>query len=70
MFYHPLVVVGGFPRFHFSGLWFSVMDPWPEYWADDWYGQDDMYIEFYGGGYYLLNRRHPMDRIAITVSLG
>jgi hypothetical protein len=69
MFSFPLIVVGGFPRFQYGGLWFSVMDPWPEYWSDNWYGDDDMYIDYYGGGYYLYNRRHPMDRIAITVYL-
>lgn len=69
MFSFPLVVVGGFPRFQFGGFWFSVMDPWPEYWADDWYGNDDMYIDYWGGGYYLHNRRHPLDRIAVTVYL-
>jgi hypothetical protein len=63
----PLVVVGGFPRFQFGGFWFSVMDPWPEYWADGWYGTDDLYVEFSGGGYYLCNRRYPTDLIALTV---
>lgn len=72
MFSFPLIEVGGFPRFQLGGLWFSVMDPWPEYWSDDWYGNDDMYVDYYddddyGGGYYLHNRRHPQDRIAITV---
>jgi hypothetical protein len=69
MYSFPLVMVGGFPRFEFGGLWFGVMDPWPEYWSDDWYGSDDLYIEYFGGGYYLHNRRHPYDRIAITVYL-
>lgn len=69
MFSYPLVVVGGYPRFQFGGFWFSVMDPWPEYWSDDWYGDDDMYVDYYAGGYYLHNRRHPQDRIAITVSI-
>jgi len=70
MFRFPLVVVGGFPRFQFNGLWFSVMDPWPEYWSETWYGDDDLTIEYWDGGYYLLNRRHPLDRIAITVLVG
>ncbi len=69
MYRYPLVMIGGFPRFEFGGLWFAVMDPWPEYWSDDWYGNDDVYIEYFGGGYYLHNRRHPYDRIAITVYL-
>jgi hypothetical protein len=64
---HPLVVVDGYPRFHYSGFWFSVLDPWPEYWADTWYGDDDVYIQYSLDGYYLYNRRFPQDRIAVTV---
>ena len=67
MFSFPLMVVSGFPRFQYGGLWFSVMDPWPEYWSDNWYGNDDLYVEFYGGGYYLRNRMHATDRIALSV---
>jgi hypothetical protein len=65
-----VVVVGGYPRFQYGGLWFSVIDPWPEYWPGDWYDNDDVYIEYYGGGYYLYNRsRYPQDRIAVSVSV-
>jgi hypothetical protein len=66
---YPVVVVGGYPRFQYGGFWFSVVDPWPEYWSDDWYDNDDVYIEYYGGGYYLYNRRYPQDQIAISVSV-
>ena len=67
----PLLVVGGFPRFQFGGLWFSVIDPWPEYWSDNWYDSDDLYIDFDydDGGYYLYDRRYPDVRLAITVAL-
>jgi hypothetical protein len=67
MFNFPFLVMEGFPRFQYGGLWFSVLDPWPEYWSDSWFGEDDLYIEFFGGGYYLRNRRHPHDRLALTV---
>ncbi len=60
---------GGYPRFQFDGFWFSVMDPWPEYWSNNWYDNDDVYISYAGDGYYLYNRRHPQDRIAISVSI-
>ena len=63
----PLFVVGGYPRFWYGGFWFSLVDPWPEYWSDNWYDTDDVYVEYYGDGYYLYNRRHPLDRIAVTV---
>jgi len=63
----PLVVVGGYPRFQYGGLWFSVVDPWPQYWSDNWYDNDDVYIDYSGDGYYMYNRRYPRDRIAISV---
>jgi hypothetical protein len=66
---YPVVVVAGYPRFQYGGFWFSVVDPWPEYWSDDWYDNDDVYIAYYGDGYYLYNRRFPQDRIAISVSV-
>jgi hypothetical protein len=66
---YPVVVVGGYPRFQYGGFWFSVLDPWPEYWSDNWYDDDDVYIDYSGDGYYLYNRRYPQDRIAISVSL-
>jgi hypothetical protein len=64
---YPVVVVGGYPRFQYRGFCFSVIDPWPEYWSDDWYDNDDVYIDYSGDGYYMYNRRYPRDRIAITV---
>jgi len=63
----PVVVVDGYPRFQYGGYWFSLVDPWPEYWSDDWYDRDDVYIEYFGDGYYLYNRRYPGDRIAVSV---
>jgi hypothetical protein len=63
----PVVVVGGYPRFQYGGYWFSLVDPWPEYWSDDWYDRDDVYVESLGDGYYLYNRRYPGDRIAVSV---
>ncbi len=64
---YPMVLVGGYPRFQYGGFWFSLMDPWPEYWSDDWYDNDDVYVDYYEDGYYLYNPRYPRDRIAITV---
>jgi hypothetical protein len=60
---------GGLPRFQYGGLWFGFVDPWPEYWANDWYENDDVYVVYTDGGYYLYNRRYPRDAIAINVSL-
>jgi hypothetical protein len=64
---YPVMLFGGYPRFQYGGFWFSLMDPWPEYWSDDWWENDDVYIDYYEDGYYLYNRRYPGVRIAITV---
>ena len=64
---YPMELYGGYPRFQYGGFWFGFMDPWPEYWADDWYDNDDVYVVYAEDGYYLYNRRYPRDRIAITV---
>jgi hypothetical protein len=65
----PLVMVRGRPRFEVGGLWFSLVDPWPEYWSNDWYESDDMYVDYSDDGYYLYNRNHPEVRLAVTVFL-
>lgn len=63
------VIYQGYPRFRCGGYWFLIVDPWPEFWVDDWYMADRVYIDYYGDGYYLVNPRYPGIRIAITVFL-
>jgi len=58
----------GYPRFYYGGFSFLMVDPWPEYWADDWYYTNDVYIA-YDDGYYLCNPRYPQVRLAVTVLL-
>jgi hypothetical protein len=65
----PFLVVGGFPRFQYRGYWFSLVDPWPQYWANNWYDTDDVYVSYVDNGYYLFNRSHPDVGIAISISL-
>jgi len=65
----PVMYVGGHRRFQYGGYWFGLVDPWPEYWSNDWYDSDDVYVDYYGDGYYLYNRRYPGDRIAISFYL-
>ncbi len=65
----PVMFAGGIQRFQYGGYWFGLVDPWPEYWPSDWYDSDDVYIDFYAGGYYLYNREYPGDRIAISFYL-
>ena len=66
----PFLIEGGFPRFQYGGYWFSVVDPYPEYWGPTWYQTDDVYVDYVNGGYYLFNRRHPgRPGVAISISL-
>jgi len=65
----PVRYVGGHRRFHYGGYWFGLVDPWSEYWSNDWYESDDVYVDYSNDGYYLYNRRHPSDRIAIRFYL-
>ena len=60
-------IYGGYPRFQYGGFWFTLVDPWPEFWSETWYSNDDVYLD-YNDGYYLYNRRHPGFGIAVTVS--
>jgi hypothetical protein len=62
------VMYMGYPQFQYGGYSFLLLDPWPEYWSDNWYNADDLYID-YDDGYYLYNRSYPDVRLAITVSL-
>jgi hypothetical protein len=64
----PIIVVDGYPRFQYGGFWFSMVDPWPEYWARTWYETDDVYVDYVNDGYYMYNRRHPGVAIAVNVS--
>ena len=58
----------GYPRFFYGGFSFLLVDPWPEYWSENWYDSDDVYID-YDDGYYLYNRRYPQARLAVTIVL-
>jgi len=58
----------GYPRFEYGGFSFLMVDPWPEYWADNWYAFDDVYVD-YDDGYYLYNPSYPQVKLAIAVAL-
>jgi len=62
------VMYMGYPRFQYNGFSFMIVDPWPEYWAADWYASDDVYI-VYNDGYYMYDRRYPQSGIAISLIL-
>ncbi len=63
------MVVGGYPRFQYGGYWLTVVDPWPENWGDDWYENDQVYVVYTEGGYYLYNQRYPGIGIAVSISM-
>ncbi len=65
----PYSVVGGFPRFQYSGFWFTLVDPWPSSWANNWYQTDDVYVVYADNGYYMYDQRYPGVGIAISVSM-
>ncbi|HEY7837714.1 MAG TPA: hypothetical protein VIC54_03885 [Terriglobales bacterium] len=64
----PFTVVAGEPRFQYSGYWFDVIDPVPAFWGPAWYQDDDVYVVYSGGGYYLYNARFPR-RPGISISV-
>lgn len=63
----PLVYVGGYPEFSYNGIWFTLLDPVPDYWASDWYETDQVYVNYdpRSGGYYLYDTRYPEVTLAV-----
>jgi hypothetical protein len=59
---HPQMVSGQY-RFNYGGYWFSYAEPWPVGWGYD----DDFYIDFIDGQYYLIDLAHPQVRLALIV---
>ena len=57
------VIVDNEPRFQYSGYWFQIVDPWPVAWSYD----DDCYIDYVDGGYFLFDPLHPGVQIAVVV---
>ena len=56
-------MVEGYNRFQYSGYWFGFNQPWPS----DWSYNDNVYVEYVGGGYYLYNPRHSGIRITLNL---
>jgi hypothetical protein len=65
----PLTFADGIPRFQYDRYWFRIVDPWPEYWGDDWYDTDEVYVNYVGDGYYLFDDRYPSVGIAVSISM-
>jgi hypothetical protein len=51
-------------RFNYSGFWFVYNEPWP----GDWDYNDDVYVDYIDGEYYLINPRRPGVHLLIIVS--
>ena len=66
---YPMELSAGIRASSTAAFGSVFVDPWPEYWSDDWYDNDDVYIDYSGDGYYLYNRRYPEDRIAHQASI-
>lgn len=60
-----VTVVEGTPRFVYGGYTFVLVEPWPAVWSYN----DDCYIDYVDGEYFLFDLLHPGVRIAITVFL-
>jgi hypothetical protein len=62
-------VVGEYPEFYADGFWFTMLDPVPEYWDNDWYDTDYCTVVQSDDGYYLVNDAYPQAQISISVAL-
>jgi hypothetical protein len=62
------VMYMGYPRLEYGGFSFLLVDPWPEYWSDNWYEYEDVYVD-YDDGYYLHNPNYPQVKLALAVTL-
>lgn len=49
-------------RFWWGGVWFSIMEPIPDYWYDG-----EVYIDEYGDAYYIYNPAYPGVRFRVGV---
>ena len=59
------VIVGEQPQFQYGGYTFVLVDDWPA----DWDYNDDVYVDYVDGDYFLYDLRHPGMRIALFVEM-
>lgn len=57
------VIVSGRPQFQYGGYNFELVDAWPAGWAYE----DDCYIDYVDGEYFLFDLLHPGVRVAVFV---
>jgi hypothetical protein len=56
-------MIGGYNRFQYGGYWFGYNQEWPDGWGYD----DDCYVVYEGGAYYMYNLRHPGIHISLSI---
>jgi hypothetical protein len=53
----------GYSRFNYGGYYFGFYDPWPVGWGYT----DDVYVDYIGGQYYLIDPEHSGLRLMVNV---
>jgi glucan-binding YG repeat protein len=56
-------MIEGYNRFQYGGYWFGFNEGWPEGWGYN----DDFYVEYIDGVYYMFNLRHPGFRLTLNI---
>ena len=56
-------MIGGYNRFQYGGYSFGFNEGWPV----DWDYNDDCYVEYVDGAYYMYNLRHPGMHITLRI---
>jgi hypothetical protein len=56
-------MIGGYNRFQYGGYWFGFNEGWPVGWDYN----DDFYVEYIDGVYYMFNLRHPGFRLTLNI---
>jgi hypothetical protein len=59
---HPQMIEG-YNRFQYGGYWFGFNEGWPVGWDYN----DDFYVEYIDGVYYMFNLRHPGFRLTLNI---
>ena len=55
--------IGGYNRFQYGGYWFGFNEGWPVGWDYN----DDFYVEYIDGAYYMFDLRHPGFRLTLNI---
>jgi len=57
--------IGGYNRFQCGGYWFGFNVGWPYGWSYN----DDVYVEYIDGGYFMYDLRHPGIHLRLSLML-